>query len=469
MTAPVSRRRDEREKAVKMYRMKPAQIIIFSFLVLIIVGALLLSLPAATYQDRRPGLLNTLFTSTSAVCVNGLAVTDTGKTFTLFGQVVILLLMQAGGLGVMTVMSLVLVLLGKRITLSERMVIKEALNQDHLSGLVKMILKVVEYTFIIELAGTAALALRFVPMFGAKGIFYSVFHAVSAFCNAGIDVLGPESGAYSSLSMFASDPVVILTLSALTMLGGLGFVVIANVFGRERRRKRQRLSRYAVLVLAANAALLALGLITVFAFELGNPGTLGGMDTGGKLLSGFFEAVTPRSAGFSTFDQGALRPATRLIVMLLMFVGASPAGTGSGVKTTTVAVIAVFALSGIKKGREAHMLGRRLAYDTVHRAIAILMFALLLVGISTLALLGIEGNRPEAAFTTERLVFEGVAAFGTGLSTGLTPHLSIASRALLIFTMFAGRVGLMTLVFALSSSRKVSAQISYPEERFMVG
>ena len=453
-----------------MHRFKPAQIIIFGFLALIMFGALLLSLPIATQPGKQLTFLDTLFTSTSAVCVTGLVVADTGTTFTLFGQIVILFLLQAGGLGVMTVMSLVFVILGKRISLGERMIIKEALNEFNLSGVVRMVLKVIKYTFLFELLGALLLMTRFMPMFGLKGIYYSVFHAVSAFCNAGFDVMGPVSGEFSSFSLFASDPMVMITLAVLIVLGGLGFVVVANVFGFDRLRKHRRLSRYSKLVLAANAVLIAIGLLVVFAFELGNAQTLGGMDTGGKLTSGLFQAITPRTAGFSTIDQGALLPATRLFIIILMFIGASPAGTGGGIKTTTVAIVSIFAFSSVKKTQDVNIGDRRLAYDTLRRALSILVLALLYVLLASFAVLGIEAGRPEPVFTTQNIVFEVVSAFGTvGLSAGLTPILSTASRIIIILTMFVGRVGLMTLVFGLSSRSGKSTDIRYPEERFMVG
>ncbi|MFA5675634.1 MAG: potassium transporter TrkG [Christensenellales bacterium] len=453
-----------------MQRFKPAQIIIFGFLSLILLGTVLLSLPISAKPGRQLGFLDNLFTSTSAVCITGLSVADIGLTFSLFGQIVILFLIQAGGLGVMTVMSLVFVLLGKRITLSERMIIKEALNEFNLSGVVRMVLRIIKYTVFFELAGAAVLAIRFVPLLGLKGVFYSVFHSVSAFCNAGFDLMGPVSGEFSGLSMFASDPVVIFTLSALIILGGLGFAVIADIFGIGNRRRRQKLCRYTKLVLAANAVLLVLGLATVFSFELGNPRTLGALDTGGKIISGIFQAITPRTAGFSTLDQGALLSATRFVVIILMFIGASPAGTGGGIKTTTVAIVTLFAFSGIKKSQDVNIFGRRLAFDTVRRALSIMVLALLFVLIVCFAVIGIEGLRQEALFSTQNIVFEVVSAFGTvGISAGITPLLCTASRVIIIITMFVGRIGLMTLVFGLSSRSEKPADLRYPKERFMVG
>ena len=453
-------------------KLRPAQIIIISFLVLILLGSVLLSLPFATRSGHPISYLDALFTSTSAVCVTGLAVVDTGSAFSLFGQIIIILLIQAGGLGVMTVMSLAFLLLRKRFTLSERMVIKESFNEFDLSGLVKVILKVLKVTLAAELLGAVLLATRFIPAFGAeKGIYFSLFHAISAFCNAGFDLLGPVSGAgQSSFMMFSNDPVVVLTIAFLIILGGLGFVVITHIVSPARIRSRQGISRYARLVLIATATLIAAGFVLVFFLEQSNPKTLGNMGFGQKLLNALFQSVTPRTAGFATVDQGALLPATKLIVVLLMFIGASPAGTGGGIKTTTFSIVLLFLLSSMLGKRDVTTIDRRIAADNVRRALTITLMAMLLVFVASFALMGIEGQRG-GLFTPENIVFEVVSAFGTvGLSAGLTPLLSIASRIILIFVMFVGRVGLITLVVALSlRSRKDDANLRYPEERFMVG
>lgn len=458
-------------KTLRDVKLQPAQIIILSFLILILLGSILLSLPFATRSGKPLHYIDALFTSTSAVCVTGLVVADTGTTFSLFGQIIILLMIQAGGLGVMTVMSFVFLLVGKRITLSERMIIKETFNEFDLSGLVKIILKVLKVTLAAELLGAVLLATRFIPVFGVdKGIYFSLFHAISAFCNAGFDILGPIFGSYSSFTMFANDPVVVLTLSFLIVSGGLGFVVISQILSPTRIRKRAGLSRYTKLVLAITTVLILLGFVAVFSFEQGNPNTLGNMSFGNKLLNGLFQAITPRTAGFATIDQGMLLPPTKLLVIIFMFIGASPAGTGGGIKTTTFAVVMLFLFASMRGKHDVTALDRRVAAETVRRALTITLLAFIVVVVACFALLGIEGQRGNL-YTFENIIFEVVSAFGTvGLSTGLTPTLSLASRIILIFVMFVGRVGLMTLVVGLASrSRKDNANIRYPEERFMVG
>ena len=455
---------------IKKPKLYPAQIIVFGFLALIVIGAILLSLPFATEPGHKMSFLDAFFTSTSAVCVTGLVVVDTGTTFTLLGQIVILLLIQAGGLGIMTVTTMVFLLVGKRITLSERIVLKEALNEFDLSGLVKMIVRVIKVTLIAELLGALLLAIRFVPMFGAKGVYYSVFHAVSAFCNAGFDVMGREFGPFSSFVPFASDPLVVLTLTVLIILGGLGFLVVTDIFSPSRIRSRGKLTRHTKLVLAVNAVLIAVGLIAFFSAELGNAATLGKLDTGGKIISGVFQAITPRTAGFNTIDQNAMLQVSKFITIILMFIGASPAGTGGGIKTTTAAIVSLFAFYGIMGRRDITLRGRRVSPGTIQRATVIALTGFVFVMAACIALVSIEGHRG-GLFSSENIIFEVVSAFGTvGLSAGITTQLSAASRIVIMIVMFAGRVGLASLVVALASrAGKNDACIRYPEERFMVG
>lgn len=458
-------------RILRTVKLQPAQTIIIGFLILILLGSALLATPFATRSGRPVPYLDALFTSTSAVCVTGLVVVDTGTVYSLFGQIVIILLIQAGGLGVMTVMSLAFLLLRKRITLSERMVIKESFNEFDLSGLVKVILKVIKVTLIAELLGAGLLAIRFIPAFGwDKGMFFSLFHAISAFCNAGFDLFGPVSAPYKSLTMFSGDPLVILTIAFLVIIGGLGFVVITHILSPERIRGKQGISRYARLVITATAVLIIVGMVSVYLFEQNNPNTIGNMSFGEKILNSFFQSVTPRTAGYATFDQGALLPATKFIVIMLMFIGASPAGTGGGIKTTTFSIVILFLLASMLGKHDVTTRDRRIAADTVRRALTITLISLLLVVAASLAMMGIEGQRG-GLFTPENIVFEVVSAFGTvGLTSGITPMLSTASRIILIFVMYVGRVGLLTLVVALAlRSRKDDANIRYPEERFMVG
>ena len=451
-------------------KLHPAQIIVIGFFLLILLGAVLLSLPISTMPEHRVSFLDAFFTSTSAVCVTGLVVVDTGTTYTLFGQIVIVLLIQAGGLGVMTVTTMVFLLIGKRITLAERMILRESLNEFDLSGLVKMILKVIRVTLFAELLGAALLAIRFVPMFGLKGVYYSLFHAISAFCNAGFDVFGQEYSPFCSLVPFASDPVIVLTISTLIIMGGLGFMVVSDIFSFSRIRARKGLNRYTKLVLAATGLLLVVGMAAFYAAELGNEKTLGGLDTGGKILGGIFQSVTPRTAGYNTIDQNAMLPVSKFVTIILMFIGASPAGTGGGIKTTTAAIVSLFAVHGIIGRKDITLRERRVSPGTIQRATIITITSFVFVVAACIVLVSIEGDRG-GIFTSENLIYEVVSAFGTvGLTTGITPQLSSASHIVLIITMFVGRVGLTSLVIALASrAGQNNSCIRYPEERFMVG
>jgi trk system potassium uptake protein TrkH len=452
-------------------KLRPAQAIIVGFLLLILTGAAVLSLPISTHPDKHISFFNAFFTSTSAVCVTGLVVVDTGSTFTLFGQIVILVLIQTGGLGFMTITSLAFILIRKRITLSERLIIKESLNEFDLSGMVRMVIRILKVTFVAELAGAAILAARFVPMFGLKGIYFSVFHAVSAFCNAGFDVFGlaGESFAGQSLFPFQSDPVIVLTISILVVIGGLGFVVITNIMNPERIKQHIRISRHSRLVLISTGILIAAGFLLVYLFESANPKTLGTMDTGGKIMNSLFQAVTPRTAGFNTIKQNSLMPVTKMLVMIFMFIGASPAGTGGGIKTTTAALVLMNVFSFLRGHKDVNTMKRRVASETLRKSMIIFILSLLLVAAASLAVTGIEQNRG-GLFTPQNIFFEVMSAFGTvGLSCGLTPVLSAASRLIIMFVMFSGRVGLMTFIFALAYRQQSNGNIRFPEERFMVG
>ena len=458
---------------INKLKLRPEQIIVVGFMLLILAGAGLLCLPISTYPGKSISFLNALFTSTSSVCVTGLVVVDTATQFTLFGQIVILALIQMGGLGVMTVMSTVFIILGKRISLSERILIQNQLNEDNISGMVRLIIRVIKVTLIAEGLGAVLLATRLVPMFGLKGVYFSVFHAISSFCNAGFDVFGRVAHQeFSSLTTFANDPAILITTMLLIIVGGLGFVVVADIFSPVRIRKRQKLTRYSRFVLILTALLIVLGAGMFFLFELSNPDTLGSKDltVTGKILGGLFQSVTPRTAGFNTISQNAMTPASKLVTMVLMFIGASPSGTGGGIKTTTFAIVLLFTFASVVGRKEPRVGDRRLAADTIKRAMTITVLSIMLVGVAFLAVAAIEGARG-GLFTFENIFFEVLSAFGTvGLSCGITPYLSAASRMMIIFVMFAGRIGFMTVVVALSSRKhKDEVNIRYPEARFMVG
>ena len=437
---------------------RPAQVLALSFMSVILAGSLLLSLPFIS-RGRPLSYLDALFTATSAVCVTGLTVVDTGTFFTPLGQAIIAALIFVGSLGFMTLATTIFVVFfGRRISLQERLVVKEALNQDTLEGLAPLIRSVLRMAVALELAGAALLSLRFVPEMGWwRGFLFSLFHAVSAFSNAGFDLMG----GYRSLTEMPTDYLVNGTLLFLFIVGGLGFPVIFDLL--YNRRRLYRLTLHTRLVLVITAILLIFGTLAVLVLEYNNPETMGSLSFGGKLFTAFFTAAAPRTAGFSVLDNAALLLPTRLLILLLMFIGASPASTGGGVKTTTFALVFIAVVSLIRGRQEPVLLKRRLPLTQTFKAVTIIVAAAGLIFTTTLILTIMENQDFMALF------FETVSAFGTvGLSTGITPELSTVSKAALIATMFVGRIGPLTLFIALARPRREEG-LHYPEEKLLIG
>jgi trk system potassium uptake protein TrkH len=433
-----------------------AQALLLGYAVVILTGALLLTLPVATSNGQGMNFLNALFTATSATAVTGLIVENTATFFTMFGQSVILLLIQIGGLGIMTMSTLFAFLIGKKLTLRHRLVIQEDLDQFQLSGIVRLVRYVLGVTFTIEGIGALFLFLRFIKdMPLGKAVYFAIFHAVSAFNNAGFDIFG------NSLENFTSDITVNFVICGLIILGGIGFAVIAELYDG---KKFKEFSLQTKLVLSVTLLLLVLGAIVTFALEYSNPATLGNLSWKGKGLAAMFLSVTPRTAGFNTVPTGSLRSSTIFFTILLMFIGASPGSTGGGVKTTTFGALLAVLYTTVTGKEDVELYKRRIAKDIIHSAVSIILIALLLVVAVTMMLSITE----EARFI--ELFFEAVSAFGTvGLSTGVTVDLSVIGRVLIIFTMFAGRVGPLTIAVAIGEKRKKRANIRYPEEKIIVG
>ena len=438
-------------------RITPSQVLVLGFATLILLGALVLTLPVSSASGQWTNFIDALFTATSAVCVTGLVVVDTGSFWSPFGQVVVLLLIQIGGLGIMTVSTLFFFLIGKRITLRERLVMQESLGGGTLAGLVRLTHEVLLVTLVVETLGTALLTARWAfdyPL--GQALYLGVFHAVSAFNNAGFDLFG------SSLVGYVDDVVTILTVGGLIIVGGLGFTVILELW---HHRQGHRLSLHAKLVLVVTAGLILAGALLIFLFEASNPQTMGPLSLRGRLLAAFFHSVTPRTAGFNSLVTGNLREATLLLTIILMFIGASPASTGGGIKTSTFGTLLLAIRATVQGESEPQVFGRRIPRGTVQRALAItLMAGALVLGITTILLL------TEGSHLLETL-FEVTSAFGTvGLSTGLTPRLSPEGRLLISLTMFIGRVGPLTLAYSLvQAATRRRAGICYPEDRVMVG
>ena len=437
-------------------------ILALGFLALILLGTVLLALPAATVNRKGLGLSDSLFTAASAVCVTGLVAVDTGTTFSLFGQAVLLVLIQVGGLGFMVFATMIMVMLGRKISIRGRILIRESMNSTSMSGLGRLTWTYLLLATGIELIGAALLSVRLIPLFGWKhGLWMAVFHAVSAFCNAGFDLFGH----YASLTAFSGDPLVLLTIAALIILGGLGFSVILETL--KNRSGFRGLSLHTRIVLMTTLILLLAGTLFFRLAEGDNPGTLAGMPEGEKALNAFFQSVTMRTAGFNSFDLSRFRDGSKLFSSLLMTAGASPASTGGGIKTTTVAALVLLMLSVVRGENEVNVARRRLSGDITRRALAVaaLFLAMLLTG--TLVITFIENGR----FPMEDILFEASSAMGTvGVSAIGTPNLHPASRAVLLPMMFLGRVGPLTMAAAVARRQGGTRSTSkYPEERIMIG
>lgn len=435
-------------------RLTPPKVLVLGFAGLILAGTLLLNTGWAAKTGVSPGFLTALFTATSAVCVTGLVVVDTGTYWSSFGQAVILVLIQLGGLGIMTSATIFSILLGRQIGLKERLLIRESLSQVNVAGVVRLVRYVLLFTVAVEAFFAVVLVLRLSKDYAwPLNLWYGLFHAVSAFNNAGFDLFGD----FRSITGYVADPVVIFGIALPVIIGGLGFSVITEI---AVTRKWRRLSLHAKLTLVTTAALLFTGFIVFLTLEYAN--TLSGFSWPVKLMTSFFQAVTPRTAGFNSVDIQALKPSTQLFLSVLMFIGASPGSTGGGIKTTTF-ILLVLTVWSLAAGREAtEVFGRRIPLGQVLRAMGIFLLGVGWLSAVFMVLLITEDQR----FLP--LLFEGVSAFGTvGLSTGITPELTPVGRVVIIMTMFVGRLGPLTVAFALAERRR--AAFRHPEEQIIVG
>ena len=437
-------------------------ILALGFLAVILLGTVLLALPIAAKNGQSIGLFDSLFTSTSAVCVTGLVVVDTGTTFSLFGQIVLIVLIQVGGLGFMVFATMLMVMLGRKISIRGRMLIRESMNASSLSDLGSLTRLYLLLSLAIELIGTITLCFRFVPLYGWKhGTWMALFHSVSAFCNAGFDLFGN----YASLTAFSGDPLVLLTVASLIILGGLGFSVILET--ARNRQGFRNLSLHTRIVLMTTLVLLLAGTVFYWIVERTNAETLAGCSEGEKILNAFFQSVTMRTAGFNSFDLSGFRDGSKLFSSLLMIIGASPASTGGGIKTTTIAALTLLMLSVVRGESEVNVARRRLSDDISRRALAVAVLFLTTLLTGTLIISLIENGR----FPLEDILFEASSAMGTvGVSAIGTPNLSSASRAILLPMMFLGRVGPLTLAVAVAKRQGgLRTASKYPEERIMIG
>jgi trk system potassium uptake protein TrkH len=436
-----------------------SRLIALGFLLVILLGSILLCLPISSRSREWTSLVDALFTSTSATCVTGLIVFDTYTHWSLFGQLVILAMIQIGGIGLMTIIIMVFIFLKRKISLHERLILMQATGTIHVSGAVKLVKRITKGTVLCEGIGALLLSIRFIPDMGLwQGIYYAVFHSISAFCNAGFDLMG-QFGAYSSLTSYAADPLVNVTIMLLIIIGGLGFLVWDEIL--HYGIHFHKYSLHAKIVLTTTVFLLAIGTLGFFVFE--HRGNLSGLSLSEQWLSSAFMSVTTRTAGFNTMDLSTLSESGSLLSIILMFIGGNPGSTAGGIKTSTLAVV-IFAMISMSKGhKEVTLFKRTLNADIVKQASVIIIIYLLNILTATMLICCVE------PYSLKQVLFETTSAAATvGISQGLTPALSIFSHIILIFLMFAGRIGGLSMMLVFGEE-KPQPPAKRPTEPIMIG
>lgn len=438
-------------------KLSPSRKLILGFLLAILVGTFLLMMPFSLKEGEKLSFLSSLFTIVSAVCVTGLTVVDVSKVFSPVGTTIIIFFIQLGGLGVMTFSSIIFLATGKKMTFYERELLKEERNADSSGEIADFIKKLLFIVFIIESIGAVILTTQFIGQMSFwKAIYYGIFHSISAFCNAGFALYS------NNLEGFKSNIVINLTIGYLITLGGIGFAVITS-FITVVRNGVDRFNLTSKMAILISIILTFGGMVLFFILEYSNPNTIGDLNIFQKILASYFQSVTLRTAGFNTVPLGDLRSSTIFISCILMFIGASPGSTGGGIKTTTFGVIMFYVIGIAKKRENIEVFNRRIDWEILNRALAILVIAITYVVFIITCILVIDN------FSMEQVVFEVISAFGTvGLTLGITPNLSVISKLLIIITMFVGRLGPLTFALAIGESKK-KAISKYPKENILVG
>ncbi|MFF0827546.1 TrkH family potassium uptake protein [Brevibacillus sp. NPDC003359] len=446
------------KKIVEKLHLDPPKTLVLGFALIIFLGALLLTLPIATVDGLGLHWLDALFTATSATCVTGLVVVDTGTTFTIFGQLVILSLIQIGGLGFMTFATFFALIMRKKISLRERLILQESLNQISIEGVVRLAKMILIFTALTEFIGGMLLSIRFAFDFPlSKAIYLGFFHAISNFNNAGFDLMGN----FASLTAYVDDLLVNLVVCLMIILGGIGFIVVSELYDY---RQTRRLSLHTKVVLATTGLLITAGTVLIFILEYNNPKTLQPLSMMGKVLGSFYQSVTPRTAGSNTLNIGDMYQSSLFLIIILMFIGASPGSTGGGIKTTTFATLIGAVIAQIKGKEDVIFFRQRILPHMVYKSLTLTMIALFIVLVMTMVL-----SITETTARFEMILFEVTSAFATtGLSMGLTPNLTPIGKALIVLTMFAGRLGPLTIAFALAQ-RKQKEYFRYPKGKITIG
>ena len=449
----------------KKFSLSTTQTIMLSFLCVILLGSLLLMLPISSADGKAVPYLDALFTATTATCVTGLVTVPTVTTWSIFGQVVILVLIQIGGLGVITILSSVMILLHKRMGIGNRLLLQDAFNLNSLSGIVRFVKKVMLGTFLVEGIGALLYMTVFVPEFGLKGIWISVFTAISAFCNAGIDIIGENS-----LCDYATNPIINAVTSLLIIFSGIGYIVWWDVLQTVKksagkpRKFFKHLSLHSKIAIVTTLILIFGGGLLIFLFEYRNPATIGEMSLWDKIQVSLFQSITTRTAGFASIPQQELTNGSSILCLLLMFIGGSPVGTAGGIKTVTFAVLVVSALATIQNKNETTLFQRNISKQAINKAIAVTAMSFGILFVSTLLLSAVTDA------DSLDILFETVSATATvGRSRNLTAQLNSAGKAIIIATMYLGRVGPISLALALNSRKKIQNIITNPTEEISVG
>lgn len=450
---------------MKKLKLSTTHIIMMSFALVILVGTLLLTLPISSADGRWVPFEDALFTATTATCVTGLVVVPTATSWSTFGHAVILLLIQTGGLGLITILAGLVLFFNRKMGLSDRILLQDAFNLSNLAGLSAFVKRVIIGTFIVEGIGALLYMTVFVPEFGARGIWISVFNSVSAFCNAGIDIIGENS-----LCDYVTNPMVNLVTSGLVIVSGIGYIVWWDVIRIVKRMKKEglravtRLTLHSKIALTATAILLAAGTVLVFVFEKDNPDTIGGFTLPEKILASFFQSVTTRTAGFASVPQENLTSPASFVCLFLMFVGGSPVGTAGGIKTVTVAVLAATVISSIRNRDEVVLFGRNISKESCMKAVAVTSVSFAIMSVSSLLLLAFSGG------SMMDVIYETVSATATvGLSRNFTSTFGLASKLVITANMYLGRVGPISLAIAFKFKNKNTNMIKNPTEDVSIG
>lgn len=446
----------------KKKNLSPFKILAIGFATVILTGGILLSLPISSATGQFTSLLDTIFTATSAVCVTGLVVLDTGTYWSVFGQWIILILIEIGGLGFMALSTIFALLLGKRISLRERLVMQEAYNTFSLQGVINHVRYMLFFTLAVQGGAALILMTQFIPLYGiGKGIYFGIFHAISAFNNAGFDLLGN----FTSVTVLNTNKVILMTLATLINIGGLGYLVWREIISSIRSKKKlKNFSLHSKVVLTISLTLVLFGSLIFLVFEWNNPATMQGMRFSDKIVNSYFSATTPRTAGFNSISNSEMSPAGKLLTMAYMFIGGSPGSTAGGVKTTTLGIV-IFTLISVLKGREdVEVYHKKLSQSTVYRAVAVFLLGISIVIMGVMVL-----SIAEVGATFEVILYEVLSAFGTvGLTQGITPSLTAVSKVTLTLIMYMGRVGPLTVMLALAGKQS-KANVKYPEGKLLIG